>query len=77
MTELQKAFVSQWEAVGGKVGAVEDLFPAANEQSGGYETRVVPHMGGNRDRNICREACFSSKNRERGVGTGEKKIERS
>jgi cardiolipin synthase len=52
LAKLQEAFLSQWKAVGGTTQPGENLFPASSEAPDGYETRVVTHMGGNRDQNI-------------------------
>lgn len=52
VAKLQEAFLSQWKAAGGAVGAGENLFPSAADQPDGYETRVLEHLGGDHDRNI-------------------------
>ncbi|NNN04336.1 MAG: hypothetical protein HKL90_00400 [Elusimicrobia bacterium] len=52
VADLQRAFLSQWRALGGTVGADEVLFPASAAQAGGYKTLVVAHEGGGKDKNI-------------------------
>ncbi len=52
VADLQRAFLAQWRALGGTVDADENLFPAPAAQPGGYETLVVAHEGGGKDKNI-------------------------
>ncbi len=51
---LQKAFLSQWQAVGGTTEPGENLLPPSADQPDGAQTRVVAHLGADHDQNIRR-----------------------